>query len=337
VALEVRLASDGDAGRGWNANESLDTCVALKFCNLRSVNWHTNEYWLPNNRWSDLTGANAVILCGWETPAYLHVAWKARRAGIRTVGFYESTPETQAFTSGPIAKLRAKCFLSLDAVVTPGAGATQALLNMGVESKNIFQGFNVVDHSYWHANANKGRDAEIEQLGHSYLYVGQLIERKRISDFIMAFKKCAQAHDTLRIVGKGPSYYDLQALIASLDLQDNVMLVGAKSGLDLANEYSRAQTLVLVSREEVWGLVVNEALASGLHVVVTENCGVVRDVRNMDGIFVVANSTEDRISAIAIQMRLSRNAWSSWIKDPEILDKDPMDFALVFKDALSGR
>jgi hypothetical protein len=55
----------------------------------------------------------------------------------------------------------------------------------------------------------------------------------------------------------------------------------------------------------------------------------------MDGIFVVANSTEDRISAIAFQMRLSRNAWSSWIADPEILDKDPMDFALVFKDALS--
>jgi glycosyltransferase involved in cell wall biosynthesis len=269
VPLEVRLASAGDAGRGWDTNKSLDSSVAVKFCNLRSFNWPTNEFWFPNDIWSDLTEVSAVVLGGWETPAYWHVAWKAKHAGIRTVGFYESTAQTQAFTSGLIAKFRTKYFLSLDAVVTPGSGATEALLNMGVDSRKIFQGFNVVDHLYWHTNANKAREEETEQLGHSYLYVGRLIESKGISDLIMAFKKCAQPHDTLKIVGNGPQCSYLQALIASLNLQDIVMLVGAKSGLDLANEYSRAQTLVLVSRKEVWGLVVNEALASGLHVVVT--------------------------------------------------------------------
>jgi len=335
VPLEVRLASDGDAGRGWDENESLDPTYAVKFCNLRSFNWPTNEYWLPNSRWSDLTGASAVILGGWETPAYWHVARKAKHAGIRTVGFYESTPETQAFTSGPISKFRTKYFLSLDAVVTPGSGATEALLNMGVDSRKIFQGFNIVDHSYWHKNANEARDHQTEQLGHSYLYVGQLIERKGISDLIMAFKICSQPHDTLRIVGKGPLHEDLQKLVSSLDLEEKVTLVGSKSGLELASEYARAQTLVLASLKEVWGLVINEALASGLHVVVAENCGAVRDVRSMVGVFVFEESLENRITAIAQQMDLSRNAWSGWISSPEILRKNPFDFALVFKDAVS--
>ena len=103
--------------------------------------------------------------------------------------------------------------MNLDAVVSSGSGATQALLNMGVNSKKIFQGFNVVDHAYWNKQANDLRIQPTREVGHSYLYVGRLIERKGITDLIRAFTKCFQQNDSLRIVGKGNLHFELQALI----------------------------------------------------------------------------------------------------------------------------
>lgn len=336
VSLEVRLASGREAGRGWEMSGWSNSEYSLKSCDLNSTNWPAENFFLPNKSWSDLTDVSGVFIGGWENPAFWSVRSKAKRAGIRTIGFYESTPETHSFTRGPVAKFRANFFLGLDAVVSSGQSATQALLNMGVTRKNIFQGFNVVDHAYWNKHANNGRTQSIGNDGHAFLYVGRLIEPKCVSDLIKAFKVCFKENDTLRIVGRGPLHSDLETLITSLDLQESVTLVGPKQGLDLAGEYARAQTLVLPSHKEVWGLVVNEALASGLHAVVAEHCGVVRDVQSMGGVFVFKESTNSRISAMADQMDLSRYSWSGWIKVPNILSKNPRDFALVFNDALSG-
>jgi len=335
LPLEVRLARIGDAGRGWDTTRKSDSTYQVKDCKLPSTNWPIPEFWLPNPGWLDLTNVDGVIVGGCEAPAYWTIALKAKRAGLRTIGFYESTPESHVYTNSLVVKLKAKYFLSLDGVVTPGAGATQALLNMGLKRAKIFQGFNAADHAYWNEQANSERTASSGQNGHRYLYVGRLIELKGIAEIIKAFKICGRPNDTLRIVGKGPLHCDLSTLITSLDLNDSVTLLGSKSGSDLAVEYSLANTLVLASHTEVWGIVLNEALASGLHVVVTENCGAVRDIESMQGVFLVKESTEDRTSSIAFQMGVSRDEWVGWIRSPEILSKKPEDYALLFEHALS--
>ncbi len=83
-----------------------------------------------------------------------------------------------------------------------------------------------------------------------------------------------------------------------------------------------SQTLVLASTEEVWGLVVNEALAAGLHVVVSDRCGVARSVEGQLGVFL----TEPELPQLVTAMESSRAAWRGWIETPEILTHDASRF-----------
>ncbi len=59
---------------------------------------------------------------------------------------------------------------------------------------------------------------------------------------------------------------------------------------------------------------INEALACGLGMVSAENCGAVRDVRSMVGVFVFEESLENHSSAIAHNVDLIRDASSGWLR-----------------------
>ena len=79
----------------------------------------------------------------------------------------------------------------------------------------------------------------------------------------------------LRLIGDGPLKNDLQKKYAHLS---NVSFVGMKYNDDLINEYKQASALVLPSYKEQWGLVINEAMASGLPVMANKNVGAINDL-----------------------------------------------------------
>ena len=54
---------------------------------------------------------------------------------------------------------------------------------------------------------------------------------------------------------------------------DNVVYVGFKSKKDLAEYYAMSDIFAFPTREDIWGLVVNEAMSFGLPVVTTDRCG----------------------------------------------------------------
>ena len=59
----------------------------------------------------------------------------------------------------------------------------------------------------------------------------------------------------------------------SADLIDNVTICEFKKAEELESYYRAADVFVLPTREDIWGLVVNEAMAYGTPVVTTERCG----------------------------------------------------------------
>jgi glycosyltransferase involved in cell wall biosynthesis len=77
----------------------------------------------------------------------------------------------------------------------------------------------------------------------------------------------------LLLVGNGPLEGALRDRAAELGLGDAVVFCGFLQSTEVANLLSRALALVLVSVEEQWGLVVNEAVALGLPVIVSEYVG----------------------------------------------------------------
>lgn len=281
------------------------------------------------------SGFDALVLTGWESPAYWLAALRARRAGARIVGFYESTLASHAFRRGPFASVRGSFFRQLDAVVVPGSASEQAVLAMGVDPSKIFVGFNPVDVRGIHAAAQEARAAQrsLDRAGHRYLYLGQLIDRKNVGSLIAALARTGDPSDSLTIAGTGHLEASLRSLTDELGLQDRVEFVGPVDYVRVPALLADHHTLVLPSKEEVWGLVVNEALAAGLHTVVTRTCGVAASVEGMEGVFVADSPSS---SVLAHAMGLSKRSWEGPVADPQILAHTPEAFSAVIQQAVLG-
>jgi glycosyltransferase involved in cell wall biosynthesis len=79
-------------------------------------------------------------------------------------------------------------------------------------------------------------------------------------------------------VGAGPLRADLMARVSELKLEDAVSFLGAKNITEIGELFVASTALVLPSRSEPWGLVVNEALSYGCPAVVSNVCGCVPDL-----------------------------------------------------------
>lgn len=275
-----------------------------------------------------LEGVDGVLLGGWDSPAYWTVARAARRAGARRVGFYESHLLTQHNKTGPFAAARQRFYRSLDGVVVPGVAARDALLHQGVDDKKISLGFNAVDVERINADTTAEREQQNRKDNHlKLLVISQLIERKNVGEAIRALLEPGMEHATLTIVGTGALAADLARLVGELELAHRVALVGYVSSSALPKVFADHDVLVHPALEEVWGLVVNEALAAGLQVVVSDRCGVAASVEQMPGVAVVIPTA----AAIAAAVRPIRQ--NTIISDPNILLHTPAKFAEVFASA----
>lgn len=106
-------------------------------------------------------------------------------------------------------------------------------------------------------------------------YVGRLVAHKNVD---VAIRSLALLRDEgiavqLDIVGRGPEKGRLCRLVASAGLEKSVHFRGYLEGASKIQTYREMDCLVLPSRYEPWGLVVNEALASGTPVVVSDSVG----------------------------------------------------------------
>lgn len=101
------------------------------------------------------------------------------------------------------------------------------------------------------------------------LFTGQFIHRKGID---VLLKSCVELPRNcgVYIVGGSPSA-EYMTLVNQLKLH-NIHFVSFKTPKDLQNYYGAADIYVLPTREDIWGLVINEAMAYGLPVITTDNC-----------------------------------------------------------------
>lgn len=101
------------------------------------------------------------------------------------------------------------------------------------------------------------------------LYVGQFIHRKGIDILLRAYAKCKNA-DGLYLIG-GTATDEYLQLVDELQLK-NVHFIGFTAPDEIAAYYKAADIFVLPTRYDIWGLVVNEAMAYGLPVVTSNTC-----------------------------------------------------------------
>ena len=122
------------------------------------------------------------------------------------------------------------------------------------------------------------------------LFVGQMIHRKGIDILLKAAQELPD-NVAVVLVGSEPTkeYLDMRK---KLNLK-NVYFVGFKVKDKLAEYYAAADLFVMPTREDIWGLVINEAMSYGLPIVSTDRCVAALELveNNVNGLIVpVENS-----------------------------------------------
>jgi glycosyltransferase involved in cell wall biosynthesis len=105
------------------------------------------------------------------------------------------------------------------------------------------------------------------------LFVGQLIHRKGVDVLLDAMRPllAEQANLHLTLIGDGERRGALAAEAAAF--QDRITFAGPMAADDVQSRIAAADLLVLPSRWDGWGMVVNEALAVSVPVAVSTQCG----------------------------------------------------------------
>lgn len=101
------------------------------------------------------------------------------------------------------------------------------------------------------------------------LFSGQFIYRKGI-DVLLKAAKYISKQCGIYIVGGEPTEEYLK--LCRKENLNNVHFVGFTPPHELTKFYMASDIYVLPTREDIWGLVINEAMAYGLPVITTDNC-----------------------------------------------------------------
>ena len=115
-----------------------------------------------------------------------------------------------------------------------------------------------------------------------FLASNRFLPKKNLPGLLRAFAQYRTAAGAdpwdLVLLGDGPLRPDVERLIADIGLAGAVHLPGFKQYPELPAYYGLAGAFVHASTSEQWGLVVNEAMAAGLPVLVSDRCGCAPDL-----------------------------------------------------------
>lgn len=105
------------------------------------------------------------------------------------------------------------------------------------------------------------------------VFIGNLIKRKGVDILLTAAAKLQKFIWEIDILGDGIERQALLEMRDSLGLKERVRFLGALENSDAMGVLAAADLLVLPSRHDGWGAVVNEALMRGLPVICSDKCG----------------------------------------------------------------
>jgi len=256
---------------------------------------------------------DAVVLQAWGDVPSLLASVAARILGIRRVGFYGTSRSTRR-NGRLLAAARRTHLRSLDAVVTYGSEATALTVADGVASERVVTGFNTVDVGELRRAVEQVRAQEEVPNAHVFLFVGQLVDRKGPELTLRAMATSELSSAKLLFVGDGPLRPELEREASALGLTGRVRFLGRRPPEELPELYARGHTLVMPSRQEVWGLVANEALAAGLHVVLSRSAGSAADLASLPSVHLC----EPKLDDVRRAMTASVRSFTGWRTDPTI-------------------
>jgi glycosyltransferase involved in cell wall biosynthesis len=150
-----------------------------------------------------------------------------------------------------------------DAFLVPSHDYDEEYINWGVNKIDLYYGLNCVNNNFY---SKRMRNAS--EFKNIFVCIARLVPIKNIDGLLLAWQNIEMMCPKYRllIIGDGPQYLSLKNMIERLNLS-SVTLLGALNSRNIAKILSESEALILPSFSEGWGMVVNEAMASGIPVI----------------------------------------------------------------------
>jgi glycosyltransferase involved in cell wall biosynthesis len=145
-------------------------------------------------------------------------------------------------------------------------------------------------------------------------FVGRLLPLKRLDLLINVMSPLFEEYPNLylTLIGGGEMLPDLRRQAQELGLEDRVRFEGVLSPDKIPARLARADLLVLPSRGEGWGIVVNEALSVGVPVILSDRCGAVDIIQDGVNGYVFRNGDDGDLRACLKKFLAARGDWAKF-------------------------
>ena len=231
-------------------------------------------------------GPDVVFLNGWaDRGALAALRWCLRR-GVPAVLMSDSQQHDEKRVWWK-EWIKRRVVAGCDAAFVAGQRHAEYLRVLGFGDRPVSLGYDVVDNGHFERGAaaarrEPGLRARLGLPERYFLCVSRFIAKKNLPTLLRAFaayrRQTGAAGWDLVLLGDGKERAGLESQIARDGLTGAVHLRGFLQYDALPAYYALAGALVLASTTDQWGLAVNEAMASGLPVLVSRACGCVPEL-----------------------------------------------------------
>jgi glycosyltransferase involved in cell wall biosynthesis len=302
----IFLAETDQVLRQWHVHKS-----EIRFSHQILLSWRwragKSSFLINRGLWAALKNRSPeVIICGGYNYA---ASWEAllwaRKHGVAFVLWSESNRQDARRGWAWIESLKAYFLRHCDRFVVPGQASLEYLRSLGSREESIWIAPNAVDNNFFATRAANTRThaAEIRRKlklpSRFILFVGRLVPEKGIFDLLEAYAKLEsglRSEVGLVFAGDGASREELMQQAKRIS-PGIVCFPGFAQREELAGLYALAETLVLPTHSDPWGLVVNEGMACGLPIIVSSVAGCSADlVRDTWNGYVVPPRDSEKLS-----------------------------------------
>lgn len=332
IDFEVIFLSVSDKNRNWEKEKNIPfKYEVLENFAIRFNGKDLNTFFINTSIIKKLNEKNPdkIICFGWDHFAAYAANYWARKNKKKFLLWSGSTKYEKSWRRMIFKPLVKHLIKKTSEFIAYGTRAKEYLISLGVAPNEIQIFYHAIDFDYFSENlkkfSDKNKDELKKQLGiktsKTILFSGRLLKMKGIFEMVEGFGKYyKQDNDvSLLIMGTGPDENKLKEFIEKRGIK-NIIFTKFIQFKELYKYYAISDLLLFPTRQDIWGLVINEALACGLPVITTEVAGASIDLieEGKNGYIIKLNSPEKITSSIKkiFENRL-HNTNNSW----EIIQK----------------
>ena len=263
---------------------------------------------------------DAVLVYGWSFSSHL----KLMRAFKGRVPVLFRGDSTLLDEAGGFSRLKRRLFLRwvyryIDYALYVGKNNADYFLKAGLKKRQLVFGPHAIDNDRFACDDDQclqQASSFRNQLGipgdHAvFLFAGKFEPKKAPDLLLTAFIEAAMGDSVhLVLAGNGQMEDELKAMSSG---NRSVHFLGFQNQAMMPALYRMADIFVLPSRGpgETWGLAVNEAMACGLPVVVSDKCGCAPDLvkEGLNG-YIFRSMDKDALKTRLREMIDKRNEWT---------------------------